>query len=400
MRQMWMALALLAFAVFLSAAATDPGLPSNFWNSPAAAVVEPHHNWSDLEHDLRPEACAQCHNEQFESWKGSLHAHAFSPGLAGQFPSMGYAEANSCLKCHAPLTEQKYRNENEVDLSLQLLIKYKKGFDSNADIDAVKLPLRHSGVNCAACHVRRGKRFGPPPKASAATGHLKGDVHGGFMATRAFEASQFCTSCHQFPQSMAINGKPLENTFNEWKESDFSKKNISCQSCHMPGRKHLFKGIHDSEMVKKGLRFDLKQQQGAVQLSITSIWIGHAFPTYVTPKVVVSAEAEDRTGKLLKQWQWEIVREVYYANGWQERRDTRLMPGERREFIADALPDTATAIRFSVRVIPDQFYKGVYDSFLARVRGDEQHLFLQARAEAEKRDYLVYQKHLLLHEQD
>lgn len=376
--------------LMLMAASIDSGLPQGYWDAPSAESPSSH-DWSRLERDLRPEACAQCHSEQFDVWKKSLHAHAYSSGLVGQFPDMGHANANDCLVCHAPLKEQLYADPGSMDDSILSRLKHKKGFDAEGNLDSEKLPLRHSGVSCAVCHLRNGDRFGPPPKATGSLGKQESAAHGGFTATKDFEQSQFCASCHQFPDYMAINGKPLENTLNEWKESSFADKGVTCQGCHMPDRKHEFRGIHDPEMVKKGLTFKLSTQHNSTTLKMTSTWIGHAFPTYVTPKVIVEAEARSAKGRVLKQEEWEIVREVAYDNGWKELRDTRLMPGESRHYVFKALPEKTSTVRYRVRVIPDHFYKGIYHSLLSDELTSAAKVHIQrARNQAEKNDYLLY----------
>jgi len=387
----------LLAGLMLAGAGVNPGLPDGYWNEPQSALADMPHGWSALETNLHPEACAQCHQEQFDVWKDSLHAQAYSSGMVGQFADMGVAGANDCLICHAPLKQQHYRNEADMLHSLTLKLKHPAGVDRAADVDAQALPLRHSGISCAVCHVRGWQRFGPPPRGSAQVGHLPGVAHGGFTATRAFEQSQFCASCHQFPASMAINGKPLENTLVEWKQSRFSTQGITCQQCHMPDRRHEFRGIHDPDMVRKGLAVQLIQRDHAAVFTMTSRWIGHAFPTYVTPKVVIAAQALNAAGDVLRDWQWEIVRQVEYQDGWQERRDTRLMPGESRDFVADNIPDETTHVRYRVRVIPDHFYKGVYTSLLAGSLEDVANRHItHAMHRADSDDYLLYEKTLQL----
>jgi len=370
----------------------DPGLPSTHWANPVATTSEAPHNWSQLEKNLKPEACAQCHTEQFNDWKNSLHAHAYSPGLIGQFPGMGHGEGNDCLKCHAPLAEQKYISNSDMLDSLKDKLKEPVGFSESGALSEKSLPLRHAGVTCAACHVRGWERFGPPQRSTGAVGKVAGPSHGGFTATKDFEKSNFCASCHQFPQEYAINGKPLENTVKEWEQSRFAREGVQCQNCHMPDRKHQFKGIHDLEMTKKGLDFDLKANDQGAELTLTSKWIGHAFPTYVTPKVVIRAEALDGDGKPLRRWQWEMIREVYYDQGWKERRDTRLMPGESREFVVKELPKRSLRVQFVVEVIPDYFYKGVYQGLLAGdLEADAEMLIRQAVKQADANDYILFE---------
>jgi hypothetical protein len=370
----------------------DPGLPSGHWESPVATTTEPPHGWSALEKNLKPEACAQCHVEQFNDWKKSLHAQAYSPGLIGQFPGMGHGEGNSCLKCHAPLAEQKYSSNNDMLDSLRDKLKEPVGFSESGALNEKSLPLRHAGVTCASCHVRGWERFGPPQRGTGAVGKVAGPSHGGFTATKDFEKSNFCASCHQFSQSYAINGKPLENTVKEWKQSRFAGEGVQCQGCHMPDRKHQFRGIHDIEMTRKGLGFKLERKGHGAELTISSKWIGHAFPTYVTPKVIVHAEAVGGDSDILRRWQWEIVREVYFDSGWKEKRDSRLMPGDTRGFEVLEVPAETDQLRYYVEVIPDHFYKGVYEGLLSgRLEMDAEKLIKEAAKRADANDYILFE---------
>lgn len=378
--------------LFISAAGWQ-GVLDNYWESPRAEV-KTNHNWSELEKNMRPEACAQCHESQFNDWKESLHAEAYSPGLVGQFPGMGHGAGNDCLRCHAPLEQQLYKSEPEMINSLKTLRKHPFGINKEADLDSVeaKLALRHAGVSCAVCHVRDGLRFGPPRVGNQQEGLMKGEAHGGFTASKTFEQANFCAECHQFPQAYAINGKPLENTVKEWQQSRFAKQGKQCQSCHMPERKHQFKGIHDKDFTRQGLTIKaLVNKAGLATLQITSKNIGHAFPTYVTPKVIITASALDKKGQILKGWQWEIVREVYYDDGWLEKRDTRLLPGETRWFVAKDMPTAASQVLFEIKVIPDQFYKGVYQSLLSDdMEADAKVLVQRAFDTANERDYTLF----------
>jgi hypothetical protein len=71
---------------------------------------------------------------------------------------------------------------------------------------------------------------------------------------------------------------------------------LVCQNCHMPDRRHHWRGIHDPDMVRSGLsvRHSVDAQGG--RFEITNTGVGHAFPTYVTPKVIMHAVALDSAG--------------------------------------------------------------------------------------------------------
>src|SRR5256712_8051713 len=73
----------------------------------------------------------------------------------------------------------------------------------------------------------------------------------------------------------------------------------------MPERRHLWRGIHDADMVRSGLTITAaagaaRYRPGdvaVVTLRVTSTRVGHAFPTYVTPRVILSAELVDGAGQ-------------------------------------------------------------------------------------------------------
>jgi len=334
---------------------------------PAPPVAAGGHYPESLENDLHPEACAQCHATQYADWRGSRHAMAWSPGLVGQFPALGVEEANACLSCHAPLAGQRLHGGSAVHRAASALAAQPHRWIEDPDWDGLqRKPLGPSGVSCAVCHVRNGRRFGPPPIGTERTGQVTGPAHGGFTAVPAFEASGFCATCHQFPDSMAVNGKPLENTLNEWRQSRFAREGVHCQNCHMPDRRHRFRGIHDPEMTRKGvmIRIEEGDARRGPALLLHSRRVGHAFPTYVTPEITVRARALDAAGRMLREWRWIIGRQVQWNDGWQELRDSRLLPGETRRFAASPLPSNTARVRFTVDVEPDHFYKGVYRDLL------------------------------------
>src|SRR5207249_8546145 len=66
----------------------------------------------------------------------------------------------------------------------------------------------------------------------------------------------------------------------------------------------------------------------SVTLTVENTRVGHAFPTYVTPRVVLSAELVDQAGKVVVGSRGEkvIAREVT-LDLERELSDTRLMPG-------------------------------------------------------------------------
>ncbi len=351
------AVAIATTAVLSVASSQEEGsLPEGYWRFPLAPQRAAPASWPKVEQSLRPEACGTCHSDQYAQWQGSVHARAFSSGLLGQLLSFDEREeVEACMNCHAPLAEQKEQFFAAI-----------KGDRSRDDV----LVPATSGNGCAGCHVREHRRFGPPAR-DGSTKSRASAPHGGATRLAAFERSDFCAGCHQFPAEMAVNGKPLENTYAEWQASRFASEGRSCQSCHMPDRKHLFRGIHDPAMVASGLTARATAGPEGAHFSLTSSAVGHAFPTYATPKAVMRMVALDDDGRELPETAREHViqrRVKLEASGWVELADTRLMPdetasldlpwGERRE------------VKVWLDVLPDDFYhREVYPDVLKDLEG-------------------------------
>ncbi len=320
-------------------------LPSNHWQQPLKPQGPPPEQWSEVEQSLNPESCGECHADKFEEWQTSLHAHAMSPGFVGQLLTYNTQSANDCMECHAPLTEQKQAFADARAKGLGHL--------------PAAQGLAAVGNSCAGCHVRENKRYGPPQRDTGETGQSDTEnPHGGVFRTADFEKSDFCASCHQFPQEYAINGKPLENTVFEWQASPQAAAGISCQNCHMPDRKHLWRGIHDPEMVKGGLEAKYDIDANKALFSLKSTGVGHAFPSYITPKVVMRAVRLDEAGNEIADSavDYVIKRDVGYAGGrWLEYSDTRLLPNESASLELNW--GDSNRIRMWLDIYPDDYYE-------------------------------------------
>jgi len=359
----------LAVAVVSTAGATGDEVREflrKHWRAPLAPQGPPPEGLSALEASLQPEACGACHSAQLADWRTSWHAAATGPGVAGQLVEMIEREpaaALGCLVCHAPLAEQAP------------LVRAGGRLVRNPAFDPALLT---KGLVCAGCHVRAHERFGPPRRdgSPAPTGPRARLAHGGATRTPAFLASEFCRGCHQFEaDGPALNGKPLENTYEEWRASPFSRQGVQCQDCHMPERRHLWRGIHDPETVRSGLAISVSGEDGArrpgdetrLTLTVQSVRVGHAFPTYVTPKVVLRGELIDGAGAVVPDSIEEVVlaREVTLDLA-REVSDTRLMPGQRATLeYRPRVPAAGRRARLSVVVYPDAFYTRFYEALLA-----------------------------------
>ena len=368
---------LLATSLILAVVATASGgtesveeFVRRHWRGPLAPQGPAPARFSPLEASLRPESCGTCHPAQYADWRTSWHAAATGPGVMGQLVEMFESDPTSalgCLGCHAPLAEQSP------------LIRSTGRLAANPAFDPA---LHREGLPCAGCHVRGHQRFGPPRRdgSLASAGPPEALPHGGVTRTPAFLSAAFCRGCHQFAEDApTLNGKPLENTYREWEASRFAREGVQCQDCHMPDRRHLWRGIHDVDMVRSGLSIEVaapRSRAGAgdnvdVGLTVRNVRVGHAFPTYVTPKVVLRAELVDATGAVIEGSREErvIAREIALDLS-REISDTRLLPGQSATLrYRRKLPAAGISARLSVVVYPDAFYTGFYEVLLRQGAG-------------------------------
>lgn len=369
--------------------------------------------------NLSPESCGECHRQQYEEWSHSVHGRAMGPGVIGQVIAFSPKEDASCRLCHAPLDRQQpylfdeaaapIGNVDPADMAwpverTQERIYRSKREGKNPVYDE---RLARQGIVCAACHVRDGVVYGPPPDPAKPRRPSPHPVR----HTPYFESAEFCRACHQFSPDDAINGKPLENTYEEWKHGSWGAQDVACQKCHMPGRAHRWKGIHDDDQVRLGLlvRFNAAVATSGVtgELSILNANVGHFFPTYVTPKVVASVVLVDSNGAPIFGTRREgiIAREVILTTDERrEIRDSRIVPGDtfvlpyRLGWATAALARlSADAIRAEVTVYPDHFYTGLFEALLDDdLDSVARQKILQAHANSKKSPFTVFSETLTI----
>ena len=139
----------------------------------------------------------------------------------------------------------------------------------------------------------------------------------------------------------------------------------------MPDRAHLWRGIHDVEMVRQAVdaelvAYDLSGQPLRATLVVGNRDVGHAFPTYVTARVYLALFQVDGDGAEIEGTRVEgtIARELDLANGI-EIMDTRVLPGEsvRLDYSVERAPGAVELVA-RVRVDPDYHYRGVFAGLL------------------------------------
>lgn len=342
-----------------------PGLGAgDFWErpiprhgpAPAFAIGNP------VVADLSLSACGVCHIPQFEAWRGSLHALALSPGVLGQLDALDGATQDDCLSCHAPREEMRdlWRDQGLAGVG------------------------QMAGVDCATCHVRAHVRHGPR--------FIPITPHGAVAALPLYRQSEFCAPCHQFDETgLSVNGKPLENTLEEWRQSRYAREGVTCQACHMPEHRHSFKGIQDPEMTRRGLGVEAWRTAGGLHVRASNRGAGHALPTYVTPRILVDLAGPGDGARL----RHVIARTMRWSLdlGWEELADTRLLPDESVELRLGLAAGDVGEVR--VRVEPGYDYaERIYPTLLAlwsdTLSRAERGLLEQAREAAGRSAYDLY----------
>lgn len=361
------------------------------WARPLPPQGPAPERFSPVEAALDPAACGTCHIEQYKDWRTTLHAAAMGPGILGQLVNMAPEardEHQDCIRCHAPLAEQ-------ADSLVQAIAGFGGGKKSGAG-------LHEQGLVCAACHVRGREHFGPPRRDGTAPRPEERQAlpHGGWAASTAFEDARFCAACHQFePDGFALNGKLLENTAEEWKASPSAAQGKTCQSCHMPERRHLWRGVHDPEMMRAAVSVEAqppRTEQGMIRaaLRIHNTGTGHYFPTYVTPRVVAEIFQESAAGRMIEGTlaQHVIQRQVALDLS-REIADTRLAPGG--EAVLDyrrAPAPGSVRLVYRLRVEPDQFYTELYESLLVSDAGRGAKMIREALARSRASHFAFYEE--------
>jgi hypothetical protein len=360
------------------------------WSRPLPAQGVPPTGWTGLEASLAPEDCGQCHADQYAQWQTSFHARAMGPGLLGQlrdYAADDRAGHQDCLRCHAPLAEQA-----------DALVAELQGEDPGG------MGLHRQGLICAACHVRQRTHYGPPRRDGSVPEPGVVLPHAGWTPTDAFGDARFCGACHQFDDDgYALEGKLLENTLAEWQASRYAREGVSCQQCHMPDRRHLWRGIHDPEMTRSGVTVEtLATTVDGGNLSgglvVRNSGTGHHFPTYLTPRIVFEGVQVDAAGSELPDTrvEWWIARAVTLDLS-AELFDSRIPVDEARELVY-ALPRAAAAValQMTLRVEPDAFYTDFYRALLANGSGPGRVEIEQALQDSLASHYTLFETRMAL----
>ena len=200
------------------------------------------------------------------------------------------------------------------------------------------------------------------------------DTHAPHAVKRLENANQVCVRCHvvdgerwdtffRFPpcgsvaeiqSTRSISKKPeniAENKTGELLVQDITA--LGCVECHMPAverplveggvtrntRRHLWRGGHDPEMVRKAFAAELKEERTAANtkrkfiFEITNSGARHYLPSGTPDRhLTVTLRLLDRRGKILKQQNHKLIRRVMWRPFIIDLWDTRLPYGETRRY--------------------------------------------------------------------
>ena len=193
---------------------------------------------------LSSKSCALCHTHVYEQHTASMHARSYSNEVfraqyygeilpAANDNPASHKEARLCASCHMPI----------ASLLRGRRIVTEKDIDPNM-----------SGVTCDLCHRIDGYEGRHPGNGNftAVPGSTK---YGPFKHQKSWHhaylklqtKSEFCATCHHGVNHRGVLVKP---TYVEWKKSEYRKKGIECQDCHMNAYGYLVDSVASYESGK------------------------------------------------------------------------------------------------------------------------------------------------------
>ncbi len=245
----------LVLALLLSSPAAGADTPWGFADF-LAPVPVPH---------VSAETCEACHSEQHAAWSQSRHRASFDNAVFLE----GFAvEPHArCVYCHAPSPEQS-----------KALLRQRATLVRERSLASVPVAsLAHEGISCVTCHLRGDTVMTPNAGVTSDAHPLRHEP--------AMAESSFCAGCHEFRGHDVVDGKTvlndekLQTTWSEWTAWRARGGEGTCQSCHMPGKAHTFRGAYDLDYLRGALSLKLEPARGRYVAVLESRGVGHSFPT-------------------------------------------------------------------------------------------------------------------------
>lgn len=288
---------------------------------------------------LNAKACGQCHQEIYQEWTMSTHAHAWTDEQY-QAELAKNKDLFVCKNCHLPVqNQQKY-----ITTALYDGDYFKPVQEKNPRFDA---SLQHEGITCIACHMNNNTIIGSHSNINS-THPVKMDTD--------YLSEKLCIACHDAHEDLADDLVCTFETGKEWRAGPYSKKGTNCISCHMPeverpsatgaisrkGHRHYFPGSGipkikgEKAMMLKSLEFDVIADTASstvkMELIVTNQHAGHKVPTgdperhiFIQFDLLKNDQIiQSDTFRIGEKWEW-----------WpkaQKLSDNNLRPLESRKF--------------------------------------------------------------------
>lgn len=290
--------------------------------------------------NLSAETCGHCHQESYKEWKTSIHSQAWTdPYFQTDWKFDGSPQI--CKNCHIPLDRQQ---EHRV-IGFRDQDRWQPILEPNPDFDP---KLQHEGVTCAACHLREGKIRG-----------VYGDTQAPHPVEKLKSGNEICMQCHvvegnrwdtffRFPPCgtvAEIQAGRGDKVAHSGETLVRDPATLGCVSCHMPvvkrplvkggkprlARRHLWRGGHDPEQVKRALSITFTQDPNdrrRYQLSLTNVGAAHYVPTGTPDRhFQLVVRLLDKNGEIIVEEIQIIKRSVMWRPFIVDLKDNRLPPG-------------------------------------------------------------------------
>lgn len=291
--------------------------------------------------------CGSCHTEFYAEWRTTIHSQAWTD----PYFQTDWKFENSqqiCRNCHTPLDRQ----QPQSILGFRDRDKLKPVLEPNPAFDEA---LQHEGVTCAACHLREGSIVG-----------VLGTTSAPHPVTLLEDPNQVCVRCHivegdrwdtffRFPPcgTVAEIDATRQSPGHSGEVTAQSASGLGCVSCHMPAverplveggeprltRQHLWRGGHDPQMVKRGLKVELDELvskragKRLFRLELTNVGAAHYLPTGTPDRhLTVRISVMDEKGNSIKEQNHKLVRTTLWRPFIIDLRDTRLPRWQPRSY--------------------------------------------------------------------
>ncbi len=253
-------------------------------------------------------ACGACHSRVYDEWSESWMARSFSNATFQAIYAYrtisdkrnGTTTARNCLRCHAPLgflyqdvAGDRAETREGVTCDFCHRVAAVNVVEVSEDVAEVSEDVAEVSEGRTHIHIAElsssGTIYGP-------TAGIDSPAHPTEVSS-VFADSSLCALCHL---DLSSDGIPLENTFEEWKNSDFAKAGVGCANCHMPQQEgpatdvpgltqrrsthasHRFYGGHaNSPMLQSAAQVEVMMADASsmLQISVRNLTVGHNFPS-------------------------------------------------------------------------------------------------------------------------